>query len=74
MFAQHLGHNHLREERLVDLGQKFPRHLQLQFLRLVKFDPDHESPAPHFFEKRMLRAQRIDPLHQKRAHFRRVLD
>src|SRR5439155_10162136 len=74
MFAEHLANDHLSKERLVDLVQKLPRHLEFQFLRLLKLDSDHESFPTRFLEERMLCAQFVDLAHQKRAHFRRLPD
>ena len=71
---EHLGHDHLREEDLVDLVQKFPGHLELKLVRLVELDRDHESFAAHFLDEGMFRAQRIDPLDQELAHARGVFD
>src|SRR6266545_2308102 len=50
MLAQHLCHDHLREQHLVDLVQKFPRHLQFELLWFMKLDPDHE---PQEFKLKM---------------------
>ena len=74
MFAQHLGHDHLRKEHLVDLVQKFPRHLELELARLVKLDSNHQAFAAHLLDKGMFSTQRIDLLHEQRTHFRRVLN
>ena len=57
MLAEHLGHDHLREEDLVDFVQQLPRHFEFELLRFMKFDPDHESFAAHFLDKGMFRAQ-----------------
>ena len=56
MLTQHLGHDHLREENLVDLVQQLPRHFEFELLRFMKFDPDHQAFAAHFFYERMFRA------------------
>ena len=63
VFAQHLSHDHLREEHLVDLVQKLPRHLELELARLVKLNPDHEAFAAHFLNEGMfcLAALRFSP-------------
>ena len=74
MFAQHLGHDHLREEDLVDFVQKFPRHLELELRRLVELDPDDQAFSAHFLDERMFRPKRIDAFHQEGAHPRRILD
>ena len=70
MFAQHLGHDHLGEQHLVDLVQKFPRHLEFELRWLVKFDADYQTFAPDFFDERMFTAQGINFFHQQRAHLR----
>ena len=49
VLAQHLRHDHLRKEHLVDFVQKLPRHFKFQFPRLMEFDSDHEPSAAHFF-------------------------
>ena len=74
MLREHLGHDHLREEDLVDLVQKLPRHLELKLVRLVELDRDHETFAAHFLDEGMFGAQRIDALDQELAHARGVLD
>ena len=74
MLAQHLGDDHLGEEHLVDFVEEFPRHFELEFRRLVELDADDEAFAANFLDERMLRAQRIHALDQKRAHSRGVLD
>ena len=74
MLAQHLRHDHLREKHLVDLVQKLPRHLQFEFLGLMKFNRNHESFAAHLLDEGMLFAQHVDLVHEQRAHFRRIFD
>src|SRR5436305_3390321 len=74
MLTQHLGHNHLREEDLVDFVQKLPTYLQSKFGRLVKLDGDDQTFTAYFLDKGVLSAQRVDPLHQKRTHPRGILN
>ena len=40
----------------------------------MKFDRDDQAFPAHFLDETMFRAQRIDPFHQLRAHFRGALD
>jgi hypothetical protein len=42
VLAQHLGHDHLGEENLVDFVQELPRHLELELDRLVELDRDNQ--------------------------------
>ncbi len=74
MLGEHLGHDHLGEEDLVDLVQKLPRHLELKLVRLVELDRDHETLAAHFLDEGMFGAERVDALDEELTHARGVLD
>ena len=74
MLREHLGHDHLREEDLVDLVQEFPGHLELKFVRLVKLNRDHESFAAYFLDEGMFGPQGIEPLDQELPHAGGILD
>src|SRR5262249_46370345 len=67
VLAQHLSHDHLGEEHLVDLVQKLPRHLELELAGFVKLNTHHEAFAAHFFNEGMFRLEPFDFLHQQCA-------
>jgi hypothetical protein len=64
-----IWYDHLREQHLVDLVQKLPRHLELELVRFVKLNAHHEAFATHFFYEGMFRLQPFDSFHEQRAHF-----
>src|SRR5581483_9678845 len=51
MLAQHLGHDHLGKEHLVDLVQKLPGHLELELARLMKLDSNHQAFATYLLDE-----------------------
>src|SRR5262245_41840564 len=69
VLAQHLSHDHLRKEHLVDLVQKLPCHLELELVRFMKLNSHHEAFAAHLFYEGMFRLEPLDFLHEQCAHF-----
>src|ERR1044071_7200107 len=68
VLAQHLGHDHLSKEDLVDLVQQLPSHLELELGGFMKLNAHHETFATHFLDKGMLRFQAFDSSHERGAH------
>src|SRR5689334_4842449 len=68
MLSEHLSHDHLRKEDLVDLMQKFPCHLELKLVRLMKLNRDHQTFAANFLDERVFGAQGIEAFDQECAH------